>query len=190
MELKGKIYSVILMILLLGNAGGNIHVLFTSYGVAFPVILAATALLAILSALYYSFRGYSKNAAPAYKVYMFICADYFLALCCANAVNMSQQLGKAAVATLTATNCIIFGLFLLLAFAKDMGKKQTYALCAVAQILTLVEFALALFVSIRMENVDFAQLIGTRALTRFLLVSIACFMAGFKYADKAKRGTK
>ena len=190
MKLKNKIFSVILLILLLGNAGGNIHMLFASYGSAFPVVLAATALLAVLSALYYTFRGYSKKAAPAYKAYMIICGGYFMALCCANAVNVSAEIGKIGTSILTVSNCLIFGLFLLLAFSKDMGRKPTYAVCTAALLLTLIEFIAALVVSIRMENADYAQLIGTRGLTRLLLVVIAFFMAGFKYADKAKRGTE
>lgn len=187
---KEKIYSFMVLVLLLFTAGGNIHTLFTSYDSVFPVILAALALLAMVSALYYCFRGYSKNAAPSYKAYMIISAVYFQALCCGNAATMSEEMGKVVISFLVLTNSLLFGLFLLLGIAKDMGKKQTTAICAIALALTFVDFVLSLIVSIGSADAAVAHLFGARGLTRFLLVAIACTMAYFKYVDKEKRNAK
>ena len=193
MSLKKKqIFSAFILLLLVFNAGGTIRTFFVPYdNLVLPYILAGEALLAIASALYYTSRGYQKYAAPAYKAYMIICAIYFQTLCVGNAINQGAYLdSKVGVAALVMTNSLVFGLFLLLGVAKDMGKKVTYTICGIAQALAFVDLVLAVVTGFGLENMDYAQFIGARGLTRFLLVTVACFMAGLKYADKAERGSK
>ena len=193
MSLKKKqIYSFFVLLLLLVNAAGTIRSLIIDIDTpALPHLLAGIALIATISALYYAFRGFKKYAAPAYKAYMIICAVFFQTLCVGNAINLSaSQMGKPGLAAVVMTNSLIFGLFLLLGVAKDMGKKLTYTICGIAQILTFVDLILFVFIAGRIDGAAISHFLGSRGLTRFLLVTVACFMAGLKYADKAERGSK
>ncbi len=191
MKLSAKILSIVLCVLLIFSAICNIIILSggQTYSIALKCI-SIIALIAIASAFYYTFRGYTKASAPAYKAYMIICAVYFQTICCVNAIAPNQYSNTLYVGVFVASNSLLFGLFLLLGIAKDMGQKQTFAICIISLVLTLLALIECIFWDKSSLAVGLGYLLLTRVLTRFLLTAVACFMVYFKYQDKTTRGTK
>ena len=121
---------------------------------------------------------------------MIICAVYFQTICCVNAIAPDQYFNTLYVGVFVASNSLLFGLFLLLGIAKDMGQKQTFAICIISLVLTLLALIECIFWDKSSLAVGLGYLLLTRVLTRFLLTAVACFMVYFKYQDKTTRGTK
>ena len=191
MKKTAKIYSAILLVLLLLSVICNIIIIVGNQ--TYPVVLkclSGVALIATASAIYYIVRGFSKNSAPAYKAFMIISAVYFQAICCTNAVAPEQFSNTLYVGIFVATNCLLFGLFLLLGVAKDMGKKQTFTICIISIVLTLLALIECIFWDKSNLGPGLGYLLLTRVATRFILAAVACFMVYFKYQDKEARGTK
>lgn len=96
---------------------------------------------------------------------------------------------KPIICAVVASNCLIFGLMLLLAFAKDLGKVRTNFIGILCMVLTLATICAMFFANIEIAN-EIKFMSYTRLATRALLVIIAHVMAQFKYIDKAERGAK
>ncbi len=191
MKKTAKIFYAILIVLLIASAICNVVVIVgnQTYSVVLRC-LSGVALIATASALYYLLRGFSKNSAPAYKAFMIICAVYFQAICCANAVTSDQYANKLSSGLFALSNSLLFGLFLLLGVAKDMGKKQTFAIGVISIVLTLLALVECIFWDKSGLAPGLGLMLLTRVVTRFILAAVACFMAYFKYLDKEARGTK
>lgn len=191
MKKTAKIFYAILIVLLIASAICNVVVIVgnQTYSVVLRC-LSGVALIATASALYYLLRGFSKNSAPAYKAFMIICAVYFQAICCANAVASDLYANKLSSGLFALTNSLLFGLFLLLGVAKDMGKKQTFAIGVISIVLTLLTLVECIFWDKSGLAPGLGYMLLTRVVTRFILAAVACFMAYFKYLDKEARGTK
>ena len=126
------------MILILGCIVCNICVLTLSLNITMPKIMACVAILACISATYYMLRGFKKYAAPAYTAYMMFCA-IFCRLC---TIGMAVRFGgienELLTAALVGGNTVLFGAYLVLSIAKDIGKKNSFNACGL--ILVIVSF--------------------------------------------------
>ncbi|MCQ2435940.1 MAG: hypothetical protein MJ101_03445 [Clostridia bacterium] len=185
------VMNIILPILLAIGLAGNIFVLVQSYGLVFSRILACVAILAILSAVYYCVKGYKKSSAPAYKAYMILSALFFQGLTVDIAIDLDSyyNVEKYVLIILIAANCLIFGLLLLLGFAKDLGKARTNFI----GILSLF-FSVGCIINMLIASPDIGNdnmiLLYSRLISRISLVAVAYFMTQLKYIDKAERGAK
>ena len=71
-----------------------------------------------------------------------------------------------------------------------MGKKQTFTICIISIVLTLLALIECIFWDKSNLGPGLGYLLLTRVATRFILAAVACFMVYFKYQDKEARGTK
>ena len=187
-----KILGILVCLLLIACAVGNIYVIINKHQKAYTLITALIAFLAILAALYYAFRGYAKNAAPAYKTYMILCALHFQSLAADLGDNgiLTYSMQKAEVAPMILISCLLFGLMLLLSVAKDLGKGMTRTISIISLVAAVAFLVVTLFGMGHYADDSAAFVLVQGAVTGVLLVFVAGFMAELKYIDKEERGTK
>jgi len=134
-------------------------------------------LLAIIFALAYCFIGYKKKGNLYYRLF-----SGFLAL-----KEMMAIMHIGVYETVPGYTFIIFticyGVYLLLAVAKDLGKELSLVLTLVNVILSAFSFA---YVAM---NVQYISVITYNS-TRLVLTLVLLIMVYAKYNDKKVRGTK
>ena len=140
------------------------------------IISAIFRLAALLFAGFYILFGYSKDAAKYYKIFGIM---YMLVIVLG---MISGIFDTTSVPIIICDVLIVIGI-LALTFAKDLGKKISFIICAV-----LVLLQIALTVLIYFEGDPTIVKINM-----FIGIDLACLygiMTYAKYLDKAERGTK
>lgn len=170
----------------------NINVGATHYELThMPKLLACTALLACVSALYYAFRGFKKYAAPAFTAYMLICGTF----CIFCTVAMANQFGgtdfKTIGAFLVVENSLLSSFFFVLSLSKNVGKKYSVICSALILAIVLLQLigVIVSFAQGNMDHVSYGITIA-RIVTKISFSLIAVLMVQAKYIDKAERGSK
>lgn len=129
-----------------------------------------TKIIALIAALFYFLFGYKKKAAVFYKAFV-----HSFALSCFIATLVSNNIGIFYAAVAVAN----FGVICLLAFGKDLGRKQSFILAGIKlalDLLNTIVYAISSHLSVMM--------CGTVLLSVLLGITVYA-----KYTDKAARGT-
>ena len=174
---KIKTLSIILAILLIAAAIGNIFLIINNKQAVWNVIAVAE-LLATLFGAFYVFVGCTKEkGARFFTVSMVLQALVYFLL---TSLVPNETLGLMMM-------LIKFGCLCLLAFAKDLGKKKSYIIA----IIYVVTCVFSFFKGIRFDTFSFAALASLISRTENLLLAVSTMlMVAAKYYDKAERGTR
>lgn len=171
----------------LAAAGANVAVIVLNQ-VLSSVLGAVLGLFGCFAAMYYAWRGCSKNAAICYKIYMLIAVVSYQLASSALGIHLNGVAAGVSVGLYT----LGAGCALALALGTDLGKKTSMILC---WIIIAVTAALMCTAAIVLPGaVRGGSVMGTIALSRagsnFFLAVVAMAMTAAKYQDKAARGTK
>ena len=150
---------------------------------------AVVGLLGCVCALYYMLRGYSKNAAVAYKAFMVVMFVTFQFMTIT--INMKNDV-IASLVSLSA--CLKAAFALSLAVSNDTGEKQGKGMSLTIAVIATVE----LFVAIILIPVSDLARGGSIAIVAAALRSASNLFVAWmgyamtlaKYRDKVERGTK
>lgn len=175
----GIINSLLLVIsivlLIINNATRTVEPLY--------LINDLVCLATIISALIYTFKGYGKSASNSYKVFFILFALYKIFNFASDIKGdmtgefLNVHINEILLAIMTINA-------LVLAFAKDLGKKKSYGLVCASLLLQLVS-------SIRMFILysSFSAIVIVY-IVQIVLAFVACTFVATKYADKESRGAK
>lgn len=181
-----KAIGIILLVMCLGAIGCSIAVLCLPV-LTMQKIKACFFLLACAAALYYMLKGYSKNAAAAFKAFMAILFITFQIL----AVNAGMP-NVVRAAALSFVACLIAGLYLVLAAVENLGEKLSKGMAITAASINAAQFIsnLLIFPGVFSggEIAYTAAILNSSAATTLSLIAVAMVFA--KYKDKTERGTK
>jgi len=134
-------------------------------------------LLAIILAFAYYFVGYKKKGNLYYRLFSgFLALKEMLAI-----MYIGVYENVPAYTFIIFTIC--FGVYLILAVAKDLGKKLSFVLASINIALSAFAFA---YVAM---NVKYISVITYNS-TRLILTLVLIIMVYVKYNDKEIRGTK
>ena len=182
-----KSLSVFLLASVVLTALVNIHVVYKNL-LPVTVIGACIALLACAIAVFYAVKGYRKDAAKYYKLYMItVFLDYQLAACTAGIRLTALHAG-----ILVAVHCLIAAFALTLTLSNDLGKKVSMTLCwsmlGIAAAITIA--ALIGYPGIARGGDVGGTIAAFRTGSNCFLAEVALLMTKAKYQDKAARNTK
>ena len=140
-------------------------------------------MVALTVGLIYLLKGYKKEAANYYKAFMWILVVSELL----EAVARISSLGTTR--TFDIFTCILpFAFFLLLAGAKDYGKRASFIL-SIALLLSMILQIIPAFAFVR--NIGPAYIyVVIDFIGQFAIAGITVIMVCEKYLDKAARGAK
>lgn len=173
---KIKAVSVILAVLLIAAAIGNIFLIVNNREAVWNVIAIAE-LLATLFGAFYIIAGCTKEyGARFFTICMILQAlVYFLLI----SLVPNAKLGVMMM-------LVKFGCLCLLGFAKDLGKKKSFTIA----IIYAAACVLSLIKGVRFDSFTIAALASLIARLENLILSISTvLMVAAKYYDKAARGT-
>lgn len=159
---------------------------------AIPIKLKLGAVIGLLGcacALYYMFKGYSKNAALAYKAFMVVVFVTFQFMTIT--INMKNDL-IASVVSLAA--CLKAAFALSLALSSDMGEKLGKGMALTIAVVATVELVAAiLFIPVsdvaRGGTITIVAA-ALRSASNLFVAWMGYAMTLAKYKDKVERGTK
>ncbi len=178
--------SVVNAVLLVSAMAGCLYVLFANQGLYYSVT-AVTELLALVFSLFYYLRGFQKDAAKYYRLFMLFYAFTYLAENAASLMNY-QTIGVDLSAGTVLFSMIMYGNTLILAVGKDIGKKASYALCAfnvLVYVLPLIGGFIPGLISFESESVQVSNIL---LYAIWLIVALNAFvMTVAKYTDKSIR---
>ena len=174
---KIKTLSIILSVLLIISAIGNIFLIIGNKQAVWNVIAVAELLATVFGAFYVLVGCTKEKGARFFTICMILQAlVYFLLI----SLVPNETLGIMLM-------LIKFGCLCLLSFAKDLGKNKSYTISLIYAVTCL----LSLFKGIRFDTFSFAALASLISRTEnFLLAASTVLMVAAKYYDKAARGTK
>ena len=165
---------------------GSIFTLAAQDANGFMKLTAVFGLIALISALVYVFLGYKKSAADFFKGFMYI---YMLSTF-TNILNTAMaELTDFQSASGIVFSSAIFGLLLILAIGRDMGKVKSFILCGIVIAISLAVL-LGSLGTMPLSGSLLNRLFAWRALTDVILAATTGLMVYAKYADKTARGTK
>lgn len=184
-----RIFSAVFALFLAFSAGGCFHVLLFADG-AYYTVSAIAELCALVFAGFYYLRGFPKDAAKYYRLFMLFYAFTFLAETAAGALTHDSLGVSTDDPVMLIVTMILYGNVLILAVAKDLGRAVSLTLCAVSAAIYLVPL-IGIWIP---GTVDFAT---DAAKTANILLYVVWFaqacnallMTLAKYMDKAARGT-
>ena len=139
-------------------------------------------IMALASGLIYIAKGYKKNAAADYKIFMWL-------LVAAEVVDNTYIItlgGYSVINTVLALLTVV--LFTLLAGANDYGKKNTSFIIVALLAVRVINFILLFTLETNLGNLQTPVVIDN--IGQIILADTAGFMVLGKYADKEERGTK
>ncbi len=179
-----KIYfaiSVVIVTLL------NLHAIIKS-PLLIPKIAGCCGIVSCALAVIYGLKGFGKDAAKFYKLFMvFAFLTYQLAVC---AVGIN--LNGVFAGVLVGFNCLTASIVLALMLSRDLGKKLSMAFCWIICAITFAE-AIAMFI-VYPGVLHGGTLEGTiaffRSCSNFFIAEMIFSMTMAKYQDKTARGTK
>ena len=172
------IYKVLLVLNLLLIVLGVVTSvrLFFSSSEWLLIAYRAINIVALVFALFYILYGYTKNAAGYYKTYGYL---LFLSILITS-ITAFQRTTK----NLTIISCAaLIIVSAILAFGKDLGKKNSFILCGVLVLGELVN-------SYAVYNLYGLQKTFETCAINLVIVCLYGIMTYAKYLDKAERGTK
>lgn len=150
---------------------------------------AVVGLTGCACALYYMFKGYSKNAASAYKAFMVVMFVTFQFMTIT--INMKNDM-IASVVSLAA--CLKAAFALSLALSNDMGEKLGKSMALAIAVITTVELVAAILL---IPVSDLARggsitivAAALRSASNLFVAWMGYAMTLAKYKDKVERGTK
>ena len=192
MNAKKWVLGIIMVVLCIGCIVGNACVFGQTFDASMPKVMAGAAILACLSGLYYTFRGFKKYAAPAYAAYMTLCAVYSMLTTVAAAIQLGSRDSVLLTAIIVAENALTFSCYQILVIQKDLGKARTLTAGCVILGLVLLQLVPAIpFMFTHPElQASTGLVIVTRTVTKLVLAVIAFVMILAKYTDKKERGTR
>lgn len=179
--------SIYLLVILAVILFFNVYVIVT-HALPIFVIGACEGVLGCLAALFYALKGYSKNAAKYYKLYMvFVFLNYQMAVS-SSGIRVTGLGGGL----LGAACCLLAAFALTLALSHDLGKTTSMILCWG---MVAVSFGIIVVMFLEHPGVFRGGNITStaaiiRACSNCFLAHIALVMTYAKYKDKEVRGTK
>lgn len=172
------ILSCISVVVLITGTGDQSAELREQYRTALNCYIAVNIIniLALICSMIYLSSGFSKKAAPYYKAFLALvaCSTVFAAI--ANITN--QGFGASAILLIAK-----IPLLLILAFWKDMGKRNTW-ICF--YIMLALDLAIG-FTFIGIQHIVAQQFISV--ISRLAMTGTIGLAIKGKYDDKAARGT-
>lgn len=160
------------------------------YGIAITqnawfIVDALVEIIALIASITYFAMGYKKDAARYYKLFMLLQAATFVV---EYLVSSFIDNTEPASGVLIAFSLVLYGNTLMLALAKDLGKKVTIGIAS----FNLVVYTAVLVGSLFDDYLTSVARTDTiiLATTWFALAGITLLMTIAKYVDKAKRNTK
>ena len=188
--MKKTALAICISILSLGCIAANIAVLCSTYSVRMPKILACVAILACLSALYYTLRGFKKYAAKSYIAFMFFCSAFCMFCTIAMAIRFGG-VDDSLTAWLVSGNVVLFACFQMLTVTKNLGKRHTFSVCGFIIGIVLIQLVAAIIGTAGTDTLGQAELLAiwVRIITKCVLSATAILMGTAKYIDKAERGS-
>ena len=146
-------------------------------------IIGAAALAALIAGFSYIIRGYEKDAAKYYKAYMLIASFSNLTMICCSCAATGKTIDLPSV-IMFGFLIIVYGNFMMMGFAKELGRKINCSLSIANCAVWAVIFILTLIIN--------TSAFGDICIyfTFFTISSLALLMTIAKYMDKAERDTK
>lgn len=175
-----KVLTVLNLVLLCVCLLGCVYVVGFDTDIA-NIVDAVIEVIAVLAALEYFARGAKKDAARYYKMFLIFEAATFVLEELVNIFVESFYISPVS----ELFTMLLFGVTILLAFGKDLGKKVTLSLVGF-NLLVYACVMIHAFVNGSFEN-PFSLIMTT---TWFSTASITMVMAIAKYRDKADRHRK
>lgn len=195
LQTNNQFYKLILMfilVLLIPAAISNVQVLIGADSLILMRIEAVLMIASLLSAFVYILKGYSKNMAKAYKVFLYtFLAEAVLSI--VSVIVTSNQLADMDSIVLPIILSVIIALCIaILAFVKDLGKTKSFIAAGVLLATTFVSYFMGSSAHegvVRGGEVIYTS-IGLLRSSTVLLAFTLGFLVIAKYVDKTARGTK
>lgn len=143
----------------------------------YSTIAVVLQLIAYCFALNYAFRGYKKDAAKSYKMFLYA----FILSMIATMVSVLIH-GKAPMHS-TVLSVIRLVCVSILAFTNDLGKTKSYLFSAITFIVAVISLVWQIS-----NGVQFGRLYSF--LSALVLSAVLCVFVVAKYSDKESRGAK
>lgn len=175
MKTQTKTRKIVSVILIMAALALNIAVLCMEGNSIYLIVCTCLASVSLVAALQYVLMGSGKNAAKFLRLFTVICAVAQASNCLY--VAHLEPIGIA----FTAVSLI---LLLILAFWKDLGQRNTMAICG----LLLAVKAFGVIGSLVKFHAFDGTVCRAAAETLLAVVLLLCYQA--KYRDKAARGRK
>lgn len=161
------------------SLGASIYTIATQ-GVLSVIITEVLIIIGLLAAFYYFFLGYKKNNAVCYKTtYIVFALSFVLSYFILAFLPTVLAFDSYFFIDLT-FEFILFGMYLMLAFCKDLGKKNSLLLNFAIVLINLAFF----FASLTRPEYAIYYCGVTMSSVAALIMTLA------KYADKEARHTK
>ena len=185
-----KALTVINAVLILLGAVGCVYILTSNCGIYYSVS-AIVELIALIFSVFYYLKGYQKNAAGDYRLYMLLYAFTYLVENVACALDYDNIGVESKVSLTIVFSMLLYGNALILAIGKDLGKKLSYTLCGVnifVYVLPLIGMAIPGLITFANEAFEVS---GVVLYAIWLILAFnTLVMTIAKYADKAARNTQ
>ena len=136
---------------------------------------AGVTIVALLSAFIYLFNGATKDEATYYKIFM-----AFFALSELGIVALASSAGMLD----SVINAVCYGLVIIMAVKRDLGKKISLILCA-----AIVAIRIYGVVEMFLPGSHLGALNIIHAIAELVLAVVFAACVIGKYRDKARRGT-
>ena len=189
-KLKLTLLSVINAALILACVAGCVYILISGSGLYYSVSAAAELLALVFSVMYY-LRGYNKDAAKYFRMFMLFYACTYIAETLATVLGYDDLGVISDVSESVVFSMILFGNTLVLALGKDLGTRVSYTLClinAAFYALPIIGLFIPGMINFETEQIKAASII--LYCTWFVLSLNAFIMTVAKYKDKAARGSE
>ena len=146
-------------------------------------IISIIEIIAIICGFLYFWKGYKKDASKYFRAMMFLTAstyviDYIILSITGSAISATANYFDVAIVL------IMYGNYLLLAVAKDLGEKTTKTLIFI----NILAYIVALITSITEYGNDINIIL--QSIEWIISAVVVYFMAKAKYIDKSNRNTK
>lgn len=177
------------LILILLCAAGCVYIFASGCGVYY-ILSAAAELLSLIFSVLYFVKGFQKDAAKYYRLFLLFYALTYPVEVLA-AVLGYEQIGVSSVLPVSAVfSMLLYGNTLILAVGKDLGKKVSYLLCGInvfSDLIPVIGCMIPGAVTFANEKIAASSII---LYCTWLILSLNAFvMTAAKYRDKAARGT-
>lgn len=153
----------------------------TIYGIL-ALVFSFVRLIALIFGLVYIINGFKKGVSPFYKGYMML---YVVSMFLFSTNSIATK-DVSYVEAFLNNGALVASL--ILAIAKDLGKKKTYITALVLLACTFIPMAIYAFTFTQYGNEGLTLI--SCAISNFLLAITATFMVYEKYLDKVARGRK
>lgn len=191
LQTENQFYKLILMfilVLLIPAAIADVQVIIGAQSTVLMIIEAVVMIVSLISAFVYILKGYSKNMAKVYKVFMY---SFLLAEVLGLIASLTIDIATGALPIVL--GAIIIIAIALLAFIKDFGKTNSFITAAILLAASFVSYFTGAGAHpgvVRGGEDIINTSIGLLQSTTVLLSFVVGFLVIAKYVDKTARGTK